>query len=46
MGHWHAIVPDMEASKKFWMLFGATPIMIDDTVVMKLPGVLIFLTLG
>jgi hypothetical protein len=46
MGHWHAIVPDVEASKKFWMLFGAKAITIDNTVVMKLPGVLIFLTLG
>ena len=46
MGHWHAIVPDVEAAQKFWMLFDAKPIMIDNTVVMKLPGVFIFLTKG
>jgi len=46
MGHWHSIVLDVEASKKFWMLFGAEPITIDGTAVMKLPGILIFLTQG
>src|SRR6266849_2104905 len=46
MGHWHSIVPDVEASKKFWMLFAAKPITIDGTAVMKLPGILIFLTPG
>jgi hypothetical protein len=46
MGQWHAIVRDVDASRKFWMLFGATPITIDGTAVMKLPGILIFLTQG
>jgi hypothetical protein len=46
MGQWHTIVRDVEASKKFWMLFGAQPINIDGVAVMKLPGILIFLTPG
>jgi hypothetical protein len=46
MGQWHTIVRDVDASKKFWMLFGAQPITIDGTAVMKLPGILIFLTQG
>jgi hypothetical protein len=46
MGHWHAIVPDVQAAQRFWMLFDAKPVMIDNTVVMKLPGVFIFLTQG
>jgi hypothetical protein len=46
MGHWHAIVRDVDAAKKFWALFGATPLTIDGTAVMKLPGVFIFLNQG
>jgi catechol 2,3-dioxygenase-like lactoylglutathione lyase family enzyme len=46
MGHWHTIVSDVEAAKKFWMLFGARPIQVDGTQVMKFPGVLVFLTPG
>ena len=36
----------MADAQKFWMLFGAEPITVDERAVMKLPGVLIFLTLG
>ena len=46
LGHWHAIVQDVEATKKFWMLLGGAPIKIDGTDVMKFPGVLVFLTPG
>ena len=46
LGHWHTIVRDMEATKKFWIAVGGTPIKIDDTEVMKFPGVFIFLTPG
>src|SRR5882724_10378468 len=46
MGHWHTIVRDVDSSKKFWTLLGGTPIKIDETDVMKFPGVLVFLTPG
>jgi catechol 2,3-dioxygenase-like lactoylglutathione lyase family enzyme len=46
LGHWHTIVRDVDAAKRFWMVFGAEPVTIDGTVVMKLPGVLVFLTSG
>lgn len=46
IGHWHTIVRNVEATKKFWMLLGGTPIKVDGTDVVKFPGVLIFLTPG
>src|SRR5262249_28558867 len=46
MGHWHTLVRDVEATKKFWILVGAAPIKIDGTDVMKFPGILVFLTPG
>jgi hypothetical protein len=46
MGHWHLIVRDVADAKKFWMLFGADPITVDESAVMKLPGILVFLTPG
>ena len=46
LGHWHTIVRDVDAAKKFWMLFGGKPIKIDGTDVMKFPGVFVFLTKG
>ena len=46
LGHWHTIVRDVEATKKFWITLGGTPIQIDGTEVMKFPGVFIFLTPG
>ena len=44
--HWHTIVRDVEATKKFWTTLGGTPIQIDGTDVMKFPGVFVFLTKG
>ena len=46
MGQWYTIVKDVDATKKFWMVFGGKPIKIDDTEVMKFPGVLIFMKQG
>jgi catechol 2,3-dioxygenase-like lactoylglutathione lyase family enzyme len=46
LGQVHAIVRDIDASKKFWTLMGGTAIKVDGTDVMKFPGVLLFLTLG
>jgi catechol 2,3-dioxygenase-like lactoylglutathione lyase family enzyme len=46
LGHWHTIVRDVDATRKFWMLLGGTPIQVDGTEVVKFPGVLIFLTPG
>ena len=46
LGHWHTIVRDVEASKKFWIAVGGTPMKIDGTDVMKFSGVFIFLTPG
>lgn len=46
MGHLHTIVRDVEATKKFWVLLGGTPIKVDGTEVVKFPGVLIFLQPG
>src|SRR5262249_9104336 len=46
LGHWHTIVTDVEASKKFWTILGGTALKIDGVDVMKFPGVFIFLTKG
>src|SRR5437588_7014656 len=46
MGHLHLVVKDVEANKKFFAMFGGTPLKVDDTEAMKFPGVLIFLTPG
>jgi catechol 2,3-dioxygenase-like lactoylglutathione lyase family enzyme len=46
MGHWHTIVRDVEATKKFYILLGGAPIKVDGTDVMKFPGILVFLTPG
>src|SRR5579862_6039666 len=46
LGHWHTIVKDMEAAKKFWIILGGTPITIDGIEAMKFPGVFVFLTPG
>src|SRR5215469_18286242 len=43
---WHTIVRDVDASKKFWSLFGGVPMKIEGTDVVELPGVLIFLHPG
>ena len=44
MGHLHYHVKDVEANRKFWTALGASPAKQGTTEVMKLPGVLIFLT--
>ena len=46
IGSWHTIVKDVEAAKRFWILLGGTPLKLDETEVMKFPGVLVFLTPG
>jgi len=46
MSHWHTIVRDVDATKRFWTLMGATPIKVDGIDVMKFPGVLVFLHKG
>jgi len=46
MGHLHLVVKDVEANKRFFALFGGTPLEVDDTEAMKFPGVLILLTPG
>ena len=44
LGQWYTIVRDVDASKRFWALLGATPLkQVDGTDVMKIHGVLIFL---
>ena len=46
LGQWHTIAPDVEAAKKFWAVFGGTPIKIDGVDAMKFPGVFIFIVKG
>lgn len=46
LGHWHTIVRDLDATKKFWTILGGTPMKIDGVDVMKFPGVFIFMTPG
>src|SRR5262245_19140558 len=46
LGHWHTIVRDVNASKKFWIAMGGTALKIDETEVIKFPGVFVFLTPG
>ena len=43
---WYTIVRDVDATKKFWLILGGTPIKIDGIEVMKFPGVLVFLKQG
>jgi catechol 2,3-dioxygenase-like lactoylglutathione lyase family enzyme len=45
-GQFHTIVRDVEASKKFWITLGGTPLKIDGTDAVKFPGVFVFLTKG
>src|SRR5579862_1556602 len=44
--HWHTLVHDVQATKKFWMELGGTPIKIDGTDVIKFHGGLVFLSPG
>ena len=46
MGAWHTIVRDVETTKKWWELWGATPMKIDGVDVMKFHGVFVFMTPG
>jgi len=46
LGHWHTIVKDVDATKKFWAILGGAPMKIDGVDVVKFPGVFIFLTPG
>jgi catechol 2,3-dioxygenase-like lactoylglutathione lyase family enzyme len=45
-GHFHTIVRDVDATKKFWITLGGTPLKIDGTEVVKFPAVFVFLTQG
>ena len=46
MGHLHYQVRDVEANVAFWRALGGTRTSVGDTVVMKFPDVLVFLTPG
>jgi len=46
MGHFHYVVRDVEANRKFWIEFGATPVKIGSREALKLPEVFIFLDRG
>jgi catechol 2,3-dioxygenase-like lactoylglutathione lyase family enzyme len=43
MGHHHINTADLEATKRFWELLGATPVPFGDYQVMRLPDLLVFL---
>jgi len=45
-GQFHTIVRDIDATRKFWITLGGTPLKIDGTEVVKFPGVFVFLTKG
>ena len=45
-GQFHTIVRDVDATKKFWITLGGTPMKIDGTEAVKFPGVFVFLTKG
>jgi catechol 2,3-dioxygenase-like lactoylglutathione lyase family enzyme len=46
LGHFHTVVRDVAATKRFWMTLGGSATTIDGTDVMKFPGVFVFLTKG
>ena len=46
LGHFHTVVSDVPAAKKFWTTLGGKPLTIDGTDVIKFPGVFVFLTKG
>src|SRR5262249_2649713 len=45
-GHFHTLVRDVDASRRFWITLGGMPLKIDGTDVVKFPGVLVFITKG
>src|SRR5215472_11963441 len=46
MGAWHTIVRDVDTTRKWWELWGGTPIKIEGVDVMKFRGVFIFMVKG
>jgi len=46
LGHFHTVVRDVSATKKFWTSLGGKSVPIEGTEVMKFPGVFVFLTQG
>ncbi len=46
MGAWHTIVRDIDTTRKWWELWGGTPIKIDGVDVVKFRGVFIFMVKG
>ena len=46
MGHLHYYVRDVEANKRFWELLGGEAVSLRQSVVMKFPDALVFLTQG
>jgi catechol 2,3-dioxygenase-like lactoylglutathione lyase family enzyme len=46
MGHLHYFVRDEAANRKFWIAFGATPVMLGTREVLRFPGVTVLLTKG
>lgn len=46
MGHFHYVVRDVDANRKWWIDFGATPVTIGTREALKLPEVFIFLDHG
>jgi catechol 2,3-dioxygenase-like lactoylglutathione lyase family enzyme len=46
MCHLHLLVKDLEASKKFWIVLGASPVKLGPAEAMELPDVLVLLRTG
>jgi catechol 2,3-dioxygenase-like lactoylglutathione lyase family enzyme len=46
MGHLHYVVRNVEANRKFWIDFGATPVKFGSREILRLPEVFIFLDRG
>jgi catechol 2,3-dioxygenase-like lactoylglutathione lyase family enzyme len=46
MGHLHYFVRDVDKNRKFWISFGATPVMLGTREVLRFPGVTVLLTKG
>ena len=43
MGHHHVNTGNLEATKRFWALLGATPVAFGELQVMRVPDLLVFL---
>src|SRR5258706_5636101 len=46
LGHFHTIVRDVEANKKFWTTLGGKALKIDGTDVVKFAGFFVFISEG